>query len=83
MLLTVFIAFWCVEFPASFMDHRDWKWRIPEWFGFFYAHTFPEIFVSVEFLMSSVRFEWRRFWIYFVSGLMVLVMNIIVTFEDD
>lgn len=79
MLLTVFIAFWCVEFPASIYTKRDWMWGMPEWIGFFYSHTVPEIFVFTEFFLSRIRFEWRRIWIYILAGVLVLTMNIIVT----
>ena len=79
MLLTVFICFWAIEFPASIAAHRDWAWKIPEWIGFFYSHTFPEIMVCTEFFLSRVRFEWRRIWIYIAAGLVVLCLNITIT----
>ena len=41
MIITVFVAFWAVEFPASVYVHRYWVWGIPEWLGFFYSHTIP------------------------------------------
>ena len=55
---------------------------LPEYIGFFYAHTIPEIFTTVEFLCSTIRFEWRRFWLYAIFGVLILVMNIIVTVID-
>ena len=79
MLLTVFIAFWFIEFPASIYIQRDWYWKVEEWIGFFYSHTFPEIMVCTEFFLSSVRFEWRRVWVYILAGLVVLLSNIVIS----
>ena len=83
ILLLVFLAYWILEFPISFASERDWYWKTPEWFGFFYAHTIPEVFVSVEFILSKIRIEWKRYWIYFLAGLAVLILNIFVTLYHE
>ena len=82
LILLVFIAFWFIELPAVFNSKRHYIMQLPEYIGFFYAHTFPEIFTALEFFNSTVRIEWRRFWIYALVGLIVLVMNIVVSYVD-
>mmetsp|Transcript_30698 Transcript_30698/g.37985 ORF Transcript_30698/g.37985 Transcript_30698/m.37985 type:complete len:120 (+) Transcript_30698:307-666(+) len=81
-LFLVFVAFWIIELPAVFNSKRYYFMGVPEYIGFFYAHTFPEIICAVEFLNSSIRFEWRRFWIQIVFGTAVLLMNIVVSYTD-
>ena len=83
ILLLVFFAFWFLEFPASLATGRDINFKVPEWFGFIYSHTFPEIFVSVEFIFSSIRFEFKRYWLYFLCGLTILTINIFVTLYES
>ena len=79
MLLTVFFAFWLVEFPANFVVRRNHSWNLSIWLGIILSHTVPEMLVFFDWLNSCVRFEWRRFGFYFTVGLLVLIMNIIVT----
>jgi len=82
MLAVVFVAFWAIELPACFLTVRHYAFEIPEYVGFYYAHSLPEVFVALEFLNSSVRLEWRRFWLYVVFGVAVVGLNIAVTFTD-
>lgn len=81
-LLMVFVAFWVVEFPISFNYPRHYIFGTPEYIGFFFAHTIPEILVALEFFNSRVRFEWRRFWLYFCIGAVVLGINIVVSYTS-
>lgn len=79
MLLTVFFAFWLVEFPANFTSNRHWTLKLEHWIGFIYSHTVPEVLVLFEWLNSCIQFEWRRFGLYFLAGVLVLLMNVVVT----
>ena len=82
LIMLVFVAFWFIELPAVFNTPRHYIMGLPEYIGFFYAHTIPEVFTALEFFNSTVRIEWRRFWIHVLFGLVVLIMNVVVSYVD-
>ena len=55
LIFVVFVAFWFIELPAVFSTKRHYIMHVPEYIGFFSAHTFPEALVCLEFLNSSIR----------------------------
>ena len=78
-ILTVFIAFWSIEFPAMLYTKRYFYMAIDDWSGVFVAHSLPEALVFVEFFNSSIMLEWRSYWIYLVLGIIVLILNIMAS----